>query len=239
MPVTNIRSEWVSGNLVFYEEAVGQSVTGDIFTLGTTAVKVGGTSQDVDFQFYATGSKSAIIDAGDGTLTLTGISASITKTGLNAASGRILKLDGSAVAPAHADGYGLFETNANFSGTVAGPYAAASSTWINFAESSVPGANICAVRNDGIYLPTGITASSATMVIGGRLQYVADDGANPGALHLWSTNIYSNALTSIFHVNALADFGGSTSAASLNGYKIPFIKDVTANKTWYINVYDG
>lgn len=74
MPLTNIRSEWVSGNLVFFEESVGQSVTGDVFTIGTAAVKIGGTSQDVDFQFYATGSKSFIIDAGAGTCTVTGIS---------------------------------------------------------------------------------------------------------------------------------------------------------------------
>ena len=73
MSVTLIKSDWVSGNLVFYEDAVGQSVTGDVLTIGTTAVKVGGTSQDVDFQFYATGGKSFIIDAGAGTMTLTGI----------------------------------------------------------------------------------------------------------------------------------------------------------------------
>lgn len=238
MSVTNIRSEWVSGNLIFFEDAVGQSVTGDVFTLGTTAVKIGGTSQDVDFQFYATGSKSAIIDAGLGTLTITGISASITATGLNAASGRILKLDGSVAAPNLTDGYGVFETNVTFSGTVAGASAGAS-TWVNFAAAAVPGANLVCTHNDGIYVPSGITASSATMIMGARYQYVADDGANPGALHLFSTNIYSNALTSIFHVNAKADFGGASGAASTNAYKIPFLTDVTAGKLWYINVYDG
>jgi len=77
MPVTNISSGWVSGNLVFYETAVGQSVTGDVFTIGTAAVKVGGTSQDIDFQFYATGSKSFIIDAGAGTLTMAGLSTQV------------------------------------------------------------------------------------------------------------------------------------------------------------------
>ena len=82
MSVTLIRSEWVSGNLVFYEDQVGQSVTGDVLTIGTTAVKIGETSQDVDFQFYATGSKSFIIDAGAGTMTLLGIAPVI---GANAA----------------------------------------------------------------------------------------------------------------------------------------------------------
>jgi len=77
MSVTLIRSEWVSGNLVFYEDTVGQSVTGDVFTIGTAAVKVGGTSQDVDFQWYAASSKSFILDAGAGTLTMVGLDVSI------------------------------------------------------------------------------------------------------------------------------------------------------------------
>ena len=77
MPVTSISSEWVSGNLVFYETGVGQSVTGDVLTLGTAAVKVGGTSQDVDFQWYAAGGKSFILDAGAGTLVTAGIDVTI------------------------------------------------------------------------------------------------------------------------------------------------------------------
>ncbi len=75
--ITNISSEWVSGSLVFYETAVGQSVTGDVLTLGTAAVKVGGTSQDVDFQWYADGGKSFILDAGAGTLVTAGIDVTI------------------------------------------------------------------------------------------------------------------------------------------------------------------
>jgi len=75
--VTNISSEWVSGSLVFYETAVGQSATGDVLTLGTAAVKVGGTTQDVDFQWYADGGKSFILDAGAGTLVTAGIDVTI------------------------------------------------------------------------------------------------------------------------------------------------------------------
>lgn len=68
-----INSFWESGSLIFYEKAVGHTATGDVFTLGTAAVKVGGTSQDVDFQVYGTGSVSAIIDIGDATFRLEGI----------------------------------------------------------------------------------------------------------------------------------------------------------------------
>ena len=74
--VYGINSKFASGNLVFFEKAVGQSATGDVFTIaGGTAgyVKVGGTAQDIDFQVYGTGSVSAIIDIGAATFTLVGI----------------------------------------------------------------------------------------------------------------------------------------------------------------------
>ena len=71
--VYGINSVFSSGNLIFYEKAVGRTATGDVFTVGTAAVKVGGTGQDVDLQFYGTGSISAIIDCGATSFTLTGI----------------------------------------------------------------------------------------------------------------------------------------------------------------------
>jgi len=74
MPVTLIRSSWSSGSLVFYEStSIAPSTTYNVFTLGTGAVKVGDTANDVDFQYYGTGSVSAIIDCGAATFTLTGI----------------------------------------------------------------------------------------------------------------------------------------------------------------------
>ena len=81
MPVTLIKSSWSSGSLVFHEStSVAPSTTYDVLTLGTGAVKVGNTANDVDFQYYGTGSLSAIIDCGAATLTLTGITASTNKT---------------------------------------------------------------------------------------------------------------------------------------------------------------
>jgi len=50
--LANINSQWVSGNLVFYESGVGQSVTGDVLTIGTTAVTVGNSGQDIDFKVF-------------------------------------------------------------------------------------------------------------------------------------------------------------------------------------------
>jgi len=77
MPVTLIRSSWSSGSLIFHEStSVAPSTTYDVLTIGTGAVKVGNTANDVDFQYYGTGSLSAIIDCGAATFTLTGISIS-------------------------------------------------------------------------------------------------------------------------------------------------------------------
>ena len=74
MPLTLIRSSWSSGSLIFHEStSMAPSATYDVLTIGTGAVKVGNTANDVDFQYYGTGSLSAIIDCGAKTFTLTGI----------------------------------------------------------------------------------------------------------------------------------------------------------------------
>jgi len=418
MPVTSISSGWSSGSLVFYEDAVGQSATGDVFTLGTTAVKVGGTSQDIDFQFYATGSKSFIIDAGAGTLTFAGItqafgskanvsgsgipipstddwgafrvftddvganiadsvrgiqsrtllttaqsagtirslqgqlkaidgvnfatgvytavqgyielvgsqtvastavlscfdasieigtaltatgyvagfSAELTGSGTCAAgldcgflvknasgaavwtyglyveaaavdtgifigscttgiqitnatkgidvsiaaigaSGRIVKFAGSAAAGNFGDGYGAVECELTLTGTIAGQCAGLSS-WVNIGASAVVGSNMICAQDNGIYVPTaGAPMASAIGIMGMRMSYVAEGGENPGALHLFSTNISANVLTSLFRVNAIVDMGGSATAASGNDYKVPLFYDQSAGQIWYVNIY--
>lgn len=78
MSVNLIESKWSSGNLYFYEKAVGRSVTGDVLSMSTSAVTIGGTSQDIDFGWYASGSKSFVLDAGAGTLTIAGLDVSLT-----------------------------------------------------------------------------------------------------------------------------------------------------------------
>ncbi len=55
MGVYGINSKFASGNLVFYEKAVGRTATGDVLTIGTTAVTVGNTSNAVDFTVKGTG----------------------------------------------------------------------------------------------------------------------------------------------------------------------------------------
>ncbi len=179
-------------------------------------------------------------DGRDANLTFTDATGvlALTMAVINPTTGRVLRQAGTITAPNLGDGYGVFEKELIAAGTVAGTFAA-ESTWINFANAAVPGGNLICVHNDGIWLPTGINAATATMIMGARYQYVANDGANPGSLYLWSTNISSNVLTALLHVNAIVDLGGSTGAVTTNAYKIPLFRDVSAGKTWYVNVYDG
>jgi len=153
------------------------------------------------------------------------------------AAGRIAKLYGSCAAGNMGDGYGAVETDVTMTGTLAGTVAA-SSTWITMAASSVGGSNIVCTRNDGIYVShTGTPMQNAVAIIGGRFHYVAESGDNPGSLYLFSTNISSNALTAILHVNAAVDIAWTTGAASSGAGKIPLFRDVSAGVTWYCNVY--
>jgi len=179
-------------------------------------------------------------DGRDANLTFTDATGvlALTMGTINATTGRVLRQAGTITAPNLGDGVGVFEKELTAAGTVAGTFAA-ESTWINFADAAVPGANLICTHNDGIYLPAGITATSATMIMGARYQYVAADGGNPGSLYLWSTNISANALTALLHVNAAVDLTWVTGAKTTNVGSIPLFRDVSAGKTWYVNVYDG
>jgi hypothetical protein len=238
MPVTNVRSSWVGGCLSFLQANTtdgqvlfGQDDTGlDVKGFGATTGKYFMWDESAD-TFYVVGTFSHTGDEA-----ITG-SLTVTKTGLGVTDGRVVKFVGTVAAPAHADGYGAVETDITASGTFAGPYVAASSTWLNLLAAAVPGTSIITPHNDGIYVPSGITASSAKMIMGGRYHYMADDGANPGSLFLFSTNIYSNALTALLDVNAIEDFGGASGAATGNDYKIPFVKIASTGVVWYINLY--
>jgi hypothetical protein len=234
-----INSSWASGTLVFYEKAVGRTATGDIFTIGTTAVKVGGTAQDVDLQFYATGSKSVIIDAGLGTMTLTGVYPAVVDTALNATTGRIAKFDGTVLTPSFGDGYGSFECNLNIgTGAVAG-FVAVGSFWVNLgvAATTFTAGNCISPLDVGVWGITGMTMTNSKIIMGLKMSCVIDDGANPGSLFLFNTNIYANALTALFDVNTIVDYAATASAASSGGYKLPFCKERSTGTTWYMNIY--
>ncbi len=209
---------------------------------GTTSITINEDSEDLDFRIESNGNANMfVLDAGLDAIGIGGAAAAnqtltVTNAALNATLGRVAKFSGTVAAPFLGDGYGAVEVDITSSGTVAGESAAFSS-WLNLADGSVPGGNRLCAQNIGIYVPTGITASSAKMIAGSRISYIAQDGANPGSLFLFSTNIYSNVLTAMFDVNAIADLGGSTGAQASNDYKIPLFKDATANQVWYVNVY--
>lgn len=234
-----INSSWASGSLVFYEKTVGRTATGDIFTIGTSAVKIGGTSQDCDFQIYGTGSKSAIVDIGASTFTLTGIYPVTSLSSINATTGRIAKFDGTVLTPSFGDGYGAIECNLNI-GTGAVPgFVAVGSYWINLGVATTTfSAGACLSPLDvGVWGITGMTMTNSKIIMGLKMSCVIDDGANPGSLFLFNTNIYSNALTALFDINTIVDFTATASAASSGGYKLPFCKERSTGTTWYMNIY--
>lgn len=153
------------------------------------------------------------------------------------ATGRIAKFAGSMAAGNLGDGYGATELELTITGTLAGQVTGMSN-WINVAASTVCGSNKVIAQDNGIYVSaTGTPMASAIGIIGMRMQYVAEGGGNPGALHLFDTNIYDNVLTSLFRVNTIADMGGSSTAATGNDYKVPLFYDQTAGQVWYVNIY--
>jgi hypothetical protein len=73
--------------------------------------------------------------------------------------------------------------------------------------------------------------------MGLKMSCVIDDGANPGSLYLFNTNIFDNALTAMFDINTILDIGATASAASSGAYKFPILKERSTGTTWYVNMY--
>jgi hypothetical protein len=144
-----------------------------------------------------------------------------------------------ATAPDNEYGVGGY-VESDLYGTAAGAVYGFGS-WINFDVDAKCGSNMFCAQDNGIYAPSamGSDISSAKLVIGMRMELVIADGQNPGSLFLFSTNIFSNAVTALFDVNAAVDIGFATGAATTNVGKIPLFRDESAGKTWYVNVYDG
>jgi len=155
-PVTLIKSSWSSGSLVFHEStSIAPSTTYDVLTIGTGAVKVGNTANDVDFQYYGTGSLSAIIDCGAASFTLVGIAmatnGAVTITNATATSstttGALIVTGGIATAADITCGDDLFMSNGGVINFNAG----------NFTLTHSSGT----LTANGV-LATAITSASAT-----------------------------------------------------------------------------
>jgi len=115
-----------------------------------------------------------------------------------------------------------------------------SGSWINIDAAATPGANMICAQDNGIYVDATPTITSAKLVIGMRMEVIVADGANPGELYLFSTNIYDNALTAMFDINAKVDAGWITGAATTTttGH-IPLFKEASTGEVFYVNVYTG
>lgn len=168
------------------------------------------------------------------TCTTAGISCSAST--LNAESGRIGKFVGSVANAAQGDGYGVFEMQANFSGTVpSGSVANAASFWINFSASTITAGTMICVQNNGIWAPAGLTLSTSNFVIGMRMHCEIVGGTQPQEIFCFSTNIVANHITSLWQINVIEDIN-TTSTKSGSSVAVPFLK-TSAGTQYYVNAY--
>jgi len=192
------------------------------------------------------GAGDVTITGGTNTLAFAGASAGVTFDGLtavtvaslNATTGRTAKFDGTVLTPNFGDGYGAIECNLNIgTGAVSG-FVAGASSWINLADTTTFSAGgVLSPLDVGIWCPTGATLTNSKMIMGLKMSCVIDDGANPGELYLFNTNIFDNATTALFDINTVVDFAATATAASTGGYKLPFLKERSTGTTWYMNIY--
>ncbi len=232
--------------------ATSSTTTGALIVTGGIA-----TAADIfcgDDLFFASGAVlnfnagDVTITHGSNTLAFAGASSGVTFDGLttvtvaslNATTGRIAKFDGTVLTPNFGDGYGAIECNLNIgTGAVAGR-AAVASVWVNFAAGTTfVGSSNIAPLDVGIWGPSAMTMTGSKLIMGMNMSCVIDDGANPGSLYLFSTNISANALTAIFDLNTKVDFlwvTGVLSNASGAGH-IPLFVERSTGVTHYINTY--
>ncbi len=161
-----------------------------------------------------------------------------TVASLDATTGRIASLSGTVLTPNFGDGYGAVEVQLNIgTGAVAG-HVAAMSSWINLAADTTFSSlgNCVSPLDVGIWGPSG-TLTNGKFIMGLKMSCVIDNGANPGELYLFNTNIFSNALTAMFDINTIVDITATATAATTGAYKFPFLKERSIGTTWYVNIY--
>jgi len=245
MPITNIRSSWSSGDLIFHEStSVHPSTTYNVLKIADDAVKIGDTGNDIDFQYYGTGSISAIIDCGNATFTLTGIEMKSAGTG-GSASTKAFTSTGYTINNANlGDGYGANEFELNTTGAVAG-HVAGVSAWVNVNSTVAAGGNIVTPQNNGIWVNSGDSGdtSNALVAYGGRFQYIGDN--NAAHLALFSVNLSGGdtcegifSKTNGLPTTELGYVEDATTDSSKCG-DIPIFVDMNTGTQYWIRVYDS
>ncbi len=219
------------------------ATTGNIIGSGYSTLRIGfgdqldtlryiplSTVEETFTTAYPIATTSTIVQ----TCTTAGISSSAST--LHASTGRIGKFVGSVANANQGDGYGVFEVQANFSGTVpSGSVANASSFWINLSGSTVTAGTILCVQNNGIWAPGGLTLSTTTMVIGMRMHCEISGGTQPNEIFCFSTNIVANHITSLWQINVIEDIN-TTSTKSGDSVAVPWLK-TSAGTQYYVNAY--
>ncbi len=227
---TTITSGWLCG--VAIDSAMHSAVDLASCTCAGLRISVGGSKEPWTHGIYISDAVTGITITGP-----TSVGINCSATALDAEAGRIGKFVGGVVDADQGDGYGVFEVQANFSGTIpSGTTANASSFWINFSGSTVVAGTLICVQNNGIWMPTSITTSTTNMCIGMRMHYEDADNAQPAQLFCFSINpVGGTYLTSIFEGSTAAY--GATSTKSGGGIAVPFLN--AQGTVYYVNVYSS
>jgi len=128
-----------------------------------------------------------------------------------------VKFDVTLANAAMDDGYGVFEVNANLTGTTTS-WVAASSAWVNINTATAGSGVMVASVNNGIYEAAGGTVTGAYLAYGGRYQAILGDG-DATRLAVFSLNVSGDTATSIFVTD------------SSDGKEVGFALDATSDST--------
>ncbi len=236
-----IDSKCSSGNLIFYEKTVGMTTTGNVFTIGTAAVKVGDTANDIDLQYYGAGSLSAIIDCALATLTIIGITATTNKpltiTDATATSstttGALIVTGGIATAADITCGDDLFMSSAgviNFNaGNVTITHAAnkltfAGATSVANGYAFDIGAGTITSEAHGVDITMAPTMASGKSAVGLNVKATAT-----GTAGAWLSGLFVNATQAAKYVNGYlcaAEFELTSTAANASDNSVVVLNSV-------------
>jgi len=204
-----IETDWASGEIYWYEKAVGRSTTGDLVKIGTSEVAIGNTGQDVDLKIYIgeSGNTYMQTDAGNGKVYFY-------KTTTSTSPGRFLYIQ--ALGSLMASGQNLqgmqIRSRATGTGTIAG-------------------------GTDGAEIKAGLNSNSDTGTIAGARAIIANIDAKKGTITTGTcleAQVDLGAggeITTLYGVRAALNNSGTVT----NGYA--YHVDAVAGYPWTYGLY--
>lgn len=151
-----------------------------------------------------------------------------------------VKFDATLADAAMDDGYGVFEVNANLTGTTTS-WVAASSAWVNINTATAGSGVMVASVNNGIYEASGGTVTGAYLAYGGRYQAILGDG-DATRLAVFSLNVSGDTATSFLVVDSTdgkeVGYAADSTSDSSKVADIPFLMFADGTIR-YIRLYDA